>query len=126
MSVPGSRLQATEAENAKLQSTLESLRCQVQRLHSLELEGADLEAWVHRAEQERRGVEREATRLRSSLEVRSVRCLVSHYLPSGAAVVDTCRWPQHEILDCSVVDENTPILALGASKLCCWRFSQCL
>ncbi|EEC14368.1 Girdin, putative [Ixodes scapularis] len=65
-------LQASEAESAKLQSTLESLRGQLQRLHSLELEGADLEAWLHRAEQERKGLERESARLRVALQAKDV------------------------------------------------------
>lgn len=65
-------LQASEAESAKLQSTLESLRAQLQRLHSLELEGADLEAWLHRAEQERKGLERESARLRVALQAKDV------------------------------------------------------
>ncbi|KAG0412153.1 hypothetical protein HPB47_010709, partial [Ixodes persulcatus] len=63
---------ASEAESAKLQSTLESLRAQLQRLHSLELEGADLEAWLHRAEQERKGLERESARLRVALQAKDV------------------------------------------------------
>ncbi|KAH6926978.1 hypothetical protein HPB50_024353 [Hyalomma asiaticum] len=63
-------LQAAEAENAKLQSTLESLKSQLQRMHSIELEGADLETWLHRAEQERRSLDREASRLRSSLQAK--------------------------------------------------------
>lgn len=63
-------LQATEAENSKLQSTLQSLKAQLQRMHSIELEGADLEAWLHRVEQERRTLEREASRLRTSLQAK--------------------------------------------------------
>ncbi|XP_077521833.1 uncharacterized protein LOC144132953 [Amblyomma americanum] len=63
-------LQAAEAENAKLQSTLESLKSQLQRMHSIELEGADMETWLHRVEQERRSLEREASRLRSSLQAK--------------------------------------------------------
>lgn len=63
-------LQAAEAENAKLQSTLESLKSQLQRMHSIELEGADLETWLHRVEQERRSLDREASRLRSSLQAK--------------------------------------------------------
>lgn len=63
-------LQATEAENGRLQSTLQSLKGQLQRLHSIELEGADLEAWLHRVEQERRTLDREATRLRTTLQAK--------------------------------------------------------
>ncbi|KAL1486087.1 hypothetical protein MTO96_031541 [Rhipicephalus appendiculatus] len=39
-------------------------------MHSIELEGADLETWLHRAEQERRSLDREASRLRSSLQAK--------------------------------------------------------
>ncbi|KAH9375935.1 hypothetical protein HPB48_012575 [Haemaphysalis longicornis] len=63
-------LQATESENGKLQSTLQSLKGQLQRMHSIELEGADLEAWLHRVEQERRSLDREATRLRTALQAK--------------------------------------------------------
>ncbi|XP_077537258.1 uncharacterized protein LOC144149522 isoform X1 [Haemaphysalis longicornis] len=63
-------LQAMESENGKLQSTLQSLKGQLQRMHSIELEGADLEAWLHRVEQERRSLDREATRLRTALQAK--------------------------------------------------------
>lgn len=63
-------LQASEARCVKLESTVESLRGQLRRLHDLETENADLETRLHGTEQQRRGLEKDVARLRMATEVK--------------------------------------------------------
>ncbi|XP_064484134.1 girdin-like [Ornithodoros turicata] len=63
-----SELQASETQCSKLELNVESLRGQLRTMHDLETENADLENNLHQVEQQRRGLEKDVMRLRTTLE----------------------------------------------------------